>query len=247
MRFWSKWGLCILLFLATTLNYLDRQVLSVLAPTVQAEIHFGNEKLGWLFSVFYITYAVGQMAIGTVLDRTSLRIFYASRSSPGLGIGRCGAGNRFVSLLVLRGLLGVMEAPNWPSALRILSRALPPKERTLGNGIFTSGTSVGALIAPALSLGIAGCSVAMGIHRAGRPRPAVVRGLDGFTRSATLKPAWTTRPIRRRTKTEHVAPAGLWAAAASPLLVRLAHHDHHQPVSLLHHQLAADVFARCAG
>jgi MFS transporter, ACS family, aldohexuronate transporter len=195
MRFWSKWGLCILLFLATTLNYLDRQVLSVLAPTVQAELHFGNEKLGWLFSVFYITYAVGQMAVGTVLDRTNLRIFYAfavvawSLVSAGAGLA-----TGFVSLLVLRGLLGVMEAPNWPSALRILSRALPPKERTLGNGIFTSGTSVGALIAPALSLGIA--------EMFGWRWAFIALGGLGllwfavwmvFTRSADMKPAWTNQ------------------------------------------------------
>ncbi len=61
----------------------------------------------------------------------------------------------FASLLFFRLLLGAAESANWPAALRIVARALPPQDRSLGNGIFTSGTSVGALIAPTLIIGLA--------------------------------------------------------------------------------------------
>src|SRR5450755_1464675 len=68
-----KWKVCLLLFLATTLNYLDRQTLSILAPFLQKEMRLNNEALGWLFAVFYYSYTFGQMAVGPILDRSNLR------------------------------------------------------------------------------------------------------------------------------------------------------------------------------
>ncbi len=156
MRAWlSKWGICILLFLATTLNYLDRQTLSILAPIIQKEMGLDNEALGWLFAVFYYAYTFSQFGIGLILDRSNLRWAY------GLGVlawsAACaltGLSTGFWSLIFFRLLLGVMESVNWPAALRIVSQVLEPQDRPLGNGIFTSGTSIGALIAPASILGI---------------------------------------------------------------------------------------------
>jgi ACS family hexuronate transporter-like MFS transporter len=152
----GKWLLCVLLFLATTLNYLDRQTLSILAPMMQKELALDNEQLGWLFSVFYYSYTFAQFAIGGLLDRANLRWAY------GLGVllwsasaALTGLAGGFAGLVVFRLLLGLTESVNWPAAMRIVARALPPRERSLGNGIFTSGTSVGALIAPGLILGIA--------------------------------------------------------------------------------------------
>src|SRR5438034_705516 len=154
--FWGKWGLCLLLFLATTLNYLDRQTLSILAPTLQDEMHFDNEALGWLFSVFYYAYTFAHFAVGFLLDRSHLRWAFALAVLAWSAVSAAtGLVEGFVGLLVCRMLLGVTESPNWPAALRIVARALPPEERALGNGIFTSGTSVGALIAPGLILGLA--------------------------------------------------------------------------------------------
>jgi ACS family hexuronate transporter-like MFS transporter len=154
--FWSKWGLCLLLFLATTLNYLDRQTLSILAPTLQDEMHLDNEALGWLFSVFYYAYTFSQFAVGFLLDRAHLRwAFGLAVLAWSLVSALTGLASGFAGLLICRLFLGVTESPNWPAAIRIVSRALPPAERSLGNGIFTSGTSVGALIAPGLILGIA--------------------------------------------------------------------------------------------
>src|SRR5438445_6045850 len=152
----KKWQLCIVLFLATTLNYLDRQTMSILAPALQKELHLGNEDLGWLFAVFYYAYMFSQMLVGPILDRSNLRwafawaVFLWSVVSVLTGLA-----NGFVALLIFRLSLGVVESANWPAGMRVVARLLEPRERALGNGIFTSGTSVGALIAPGLILGIA--------------------------------------------------------------------------------------------
>jgi ACS family hexuronate transporter-like MFS transporter len=190
--FWGKWGLCLLLFLATTLNYLDRQTLSILAPTLQGEMRLDNEDLGWLFATFYYSYTFAQFGVGFLLDRSHLRWVFglavlawsAVAAATGLAAG-------FVGLLVCRFFLGVMESPNWPAALRIVSRALPPEERALGNGIFTSGTSIGALIAPGLILGI---SAAVGWRWAfvavGSLGVFWLAGWLAFTRRAELAHVW---------------------------------------------------------
>src|SRR6516162_5325629 len=151
----KKWQLCFILFLATTLNYLDRQTMSILAPSLQKELHLDNSALGWLFAVFYYTYMFSQMFVGPILDRSNLRWAFAwavflwsiVSALTGLATG-------FAALLIFRLSLGVVESANWPAGMRVVARLMEPQERSLGNGIFTSGTSVGALIAPGLILGI---------------------------------------------------------------------------------------------
>jgi ACS family hexuronate transporter-like MFS transporter len=118
-------------------------------------MHLDNSALGWLFAVFYYAYTLSHFAVGPILDRSHLRwafgIAVLAWSTVSM-LTALAAG--FASLVVFRLLLGVTESANWPAALRIVARALEPQERALGNGIFTSGTSVGALIAPGLILGI---------------------------------------------------------------------------------------------
>jgi len=155
MRLQKKWQLCIVLFLATTLNYLDRQTMSILAPALQRELHLNNEALGWLFAVFYYAYTFSQMAVGPILDRSNLRWAFATAVLLWSIVSvLTGLSNGFVALLIFRLSLGVVESANWPAGMRVVARMLEPRERALGNGIFTSGTSVGALVAPGLILGI---------------------------------------------------------------------------------------------
>ena len=150
-----KWRLCVLLFLATTLNYLDRQTVSILAPALQRELHLDNAHLGWLFAVFYYAYTVSQIAVGPLMDRFHLRwafglavlLWSAVSAATGLASG-------FVGLLAFRLSLGIAEAANWPGATRIVARTFEPAQRSLANGFFTSGTSFGALIAPPLILAL---------------------------------------------------------------------------------------------
>ncbi len=153
----QAWGLCALLFLATTLNYLDRQTLSILSSSIQREMHLDNEALGWLFSVFYCSYTLSQFAVGPALDRWNLRWAYSLAVLAWSAVaGLTAAAQGFAGLVSFRLLLGIAESANWPAAMRIVARLLPPADRALGNGLFTSGTSVGALIAPGLILGISG-------------------------------------------------------------------------------------------
>src|SRR6266850_99890 len=125
-----KWKICGLLFLATTLNYLDRQTLSILAPILQKEMHLDNSALGWLFAVFYYAYTLSHFAVGPILDRSHLRwafgIAVLAWSTVSM-LTALAAG--FVSLIIFRLLLGVTESANWPAAIRIVARALEPRER----------------------------------------------------------------------------------------------------------------------
>jgi len=156
---WAKWGICSLLFLATILNYLNRQTLSILAPTLQHQMHIGNEALGWLFAIFYYSYTLFHLVVGPVLDRFNVRWCFAiAVFGWSLVSGMTGLATGFAGLLVFRFLLGVMEAANWPASLRIVARVFPPKERTLATGFFTSGSSVAALIAPGVILAILAAS-----------------------------------------------------------------------------------------
>jgi len=190
--FLAKWGIPLLLFLATTLNYLDRQTLSILAPTIQKEMGLDNEALGWLFSVFYYAYTFSQFGIGLLLDRTNLRWTY------GIGVlawsASCaltGLASGFWSLIGFRLLLGITESVNWPAALRVISRILEPRDRQLGNGIFTSGTSIGALIAPGMILGVSALLGWRWAFAAVGSLGAVWLGLWlFFTRSPRLAQVW---------------------------------------------------------
>jgi ACS family hexuronate transporter-like MFS transporter len=149
----SPWGLVALLLAATTLNYLDRQTLSILAPQLQQELGLDNRLLGILFGVFYYTYTLAQFAVGPLLDRMNLRKLYGGAVAGwSAAAGLTATAGGFGGLLFWRMLLGVAESANWPAALRLIQRALPPEKRNLANGIFTSGTSIGALLAPLLVL-----------------------------------------------------------------------------------------------
>src|SRR6185503_13133336 len=137
----KKWQLCFVLFVATTLNYLDRQTMSIVAPAVQREMHLDNEALGWLFAVFYYAYTFSQMAVGPILDRANLRwAFTFAVLLWSIVSALTGLATGFVTLVICRLALGVVESANWPAGMRVVARLLEPRERALGNGIFTSGT-----------------------------------------------------------------------------------------------------------
>jgi ACS family hexuronate transporter-like MFS transporter len=203
-----KWRLCSLLFLATVLNYLDRQTVSVLAPVMQKEMGLDNVALGWIFSAFYYAYTGCQLVSGLTLDRVNLRwAFGAAVLAWSVVSALTGLASGFVSLLVFRLLLGSMESANWPGAIRIISRSFEPRERALGNGIFTSGSSVGALIAPMLIVGI---SSAFGWRWAfvGIGSLGIIwfAGWVWSTRSRDLAPIWRDPSDARRGQP-------LWAGA----------------------------------
>ena len=144
------WGLCWLMFASTVLNYMDRQTVSLLRePICQAFGITADVDFGWILAAFYLTYALFQVPAGYLVDRRDLRGSYAIAVAwwslaavatalvPNLGL-----------LIVCRALLGVGESFNWPCALRVTARILPPTDRSLGNGIFNSGAALGAVVTP---------------------------------------------------------------------------------------------------
>ena len=146
-----RWVICALIFLGTTLNYADRQILSLLAPDIQAKYHINDASFGKIVASFSFCYAVGQLVAGGWLDTVGTRIGYTiavaawsiasmlhALASSALGFG------------VVRGLLGVTESPAYPAATKILAEWFPRRERALGMGIVNAGSNLGALLVPAL-------------------------------------------------------------------------------------------------
>jgi ACS family hexuronate transporter-like MFS transporter len=144
-----------LAFFATLINYLDRQSLSVAAPILQTRFHFSSIGYSRVLFAFMLAYTIMNGASGLLIDKLGTRAGY------GLFVGwwsLCAilhAGVRGVwSLGVLRFLLGVGEAGNWPAAVRVVAEWFPAKERSLASGIFNSGSSVGAILAPPVIAGL---------------------------------------------------------------------------------------------
>jgi len=146
-----RWRMISLAFLATMINYLDRQTLSVAAPFLQEHFHISDEAYGWVVSAFLGTYTIMNGASGPLIDRLGTKIGYALcvawwSAAAALHALTTGA----LSLGVFRGLLGIGEAGNWPAAVKVVAEWFPEKERALAAGVFNSGSAVGAIVAPPL-------------------------------------------------------------------------------------------------
>jgi MFS transporter, ACS family, hexuronate transporter len=146
-----RWRMISLAFLATMINYLDRQTLSVAAPLLQERFHISDEAYGWVVSAFLGTYTIMNGASGPLIDRLGTKIGYALcvawwSAAAALHALTTGA----LSLGIFRGLLGIGEAGNWPAAVKVVAEWFPEKERALASGVFNSGSAVGAIVAPPL-------------------------------------------------------------------------------------------------
>lgn len=151
-----RWWIAGLLFLASILNYLDRQTLSILAPTIQQELRLSNEDYAFVVNCFLVAYTVATLLSGRVVDRLGVRLSLA------LFVGWWSVANILTgfarslgSLSVFRFLLGLGEAGNWTAAPKAVSEWFPARERGLAIGIYTLGATVGATIAPLLITALA--------------------------------------------------------------------------------------------
>jgi ACS family hexuronate transporter-like MFS transporter len=146
-----RWIILGLIFFGTAINYMDRQVLSVLAPDLKRLFHISDEGYGNIQAAFSMAYAIGQLASGGWLDRVGTRVGYAlalavwSMASMAHALARSALG--FGSA---RMLLGVSESPNYPTAVKVLAEWFPRSERAFGMGIVNAGTLVGAVAVPAV-------------------------------------------------------------------------------------------------
>jgi ACS family hexuronate transporter-like MFS transporter len=140
-----------MLFFATSINYMDRQVLGILAPVLQHSIGWTEQQYSYIVIAFQFSYAIGLVLAGRLIDRIGTRVGYAlimglwsisamahSLATTALGFG------------IARFFLGLGEAGNFPAAVKTTTEWFPQRERSFATGIFNSGANIGAMIAPAL-------------------------------------------------------------------------------------------------
>jgi len=144
-----RWIIVALLFFATTINYIDRQVLGILAPVLQKEIGWNEIEYGYIVTAFQLAYAIGLLFAGRLIDRFGTKLGY------GVAItlwSIAAMGHALVRTVFGFGLarfaLGVGESANFPAAIKAIAEWFPKRERALATGIFNSGANVGAVFAP---------------------------------------------------------------------------------------------------
>lgn len=164
-----RWTICALLFFATTVNYLDRQVLSLLKPHLEEIFGWSNSDYADIAAVFQFTYAISMLFAGRIIDKLGTKkgyawaiiiwsigaIIHALAIPLGQGIatvlGFVGIGAISVSMagfMFSRAVLGFGESGNFPAAIKATAEYFPKKERSFATGIFNSGSNVGAILAP---------------------------------------------------------------------------------------------------
>jgi MFS transporter, ACS family, hexuronate transporter len=145
-----RWLVCFLLFLATTVNYIDRQILALLKPILDDQLHWTNEEYGTVNAAFQAAYAVGLLLFGAFIDRVGTKIGYAvsiaAWSLSAIGHAFVGSVGGFLRARVA---LGLSEGGNFPSAIKAVALWFPRKERAFATALFNSGANVGAIVAPA--------------------------------------------------------------------------------------------------
>ena len=190
------WWICFLLFLATSIVYLDRQVLALTAAKIIAEFGLTNEQFGQIVAAFRYSYGLVQIFCGFLVDAYGPRIVFPVASGAWSLVGLLTGLATTVSMLTgLRFLLGASEAFNWPCSLKVTHSLLSPKDRPLANGIFNSGGAMGALAAPVIVTWIA-------IHWSWRAAFVVTGAVGGLWIFAWL---WVTRESADSLKGNRVA------------------------------------------
>ena len=144
-----RWRICGLVFFATTINYLDRAVISLLKSPLSLEYNWTESDYANIVVVFQICYALGLLGAGRLIDRLGTKIGYALATTLW---SFAAISHAFVTstlgFIVARGFLGVTESGNFPAAVKATAELFPKKERALATGIFNSGTNIGAILAP---------------------------------------------------------------------------------------------------
>ncbi len=168
-----RWRICALLFFATTINYIDRQVLGILAPGLQREFSWSDSQYGMMVSAFQAAYAIGFLFMGHLMDRIGCRLGYIiSISIWSIAAVLHALAKSFTGFGIFRFGLGLGESGNFPAAVKVSAEWFPKSERSLVNGIFVSGASIGAIVAPLIVPFIA--------IRYGWQWAFIVTGLFGF-------------------------------------------------------------------
>ena len=144
-----RWSICALLFFAATINYMDRQVIALLKPTLQSQLGWSEIGYSNIVFAFYVAYAAGLLVMGRVVDRLgtrkgfSLSVFVWSVAAVAHALA-----HSVLQFSMVRFVLGIGESGNFPSSIKTVAEWFPKKERALATGIFNSGTNIGAIVTP---------------------------------------------------------------------------------------------------
>ena len=144
-----RWSICALLFFAATINYMDRQVIALLKPTLQNQLGWSEIGYSNIVFAFYVAYAAGLLVMGRVVDRLgtrkgfSLSVFVWSVAAVAHALA-----HSVLQFSMVRFVLGIGESGNFPSSIKTVAEWFPKKERALATGIFNSGTNIGAIVTP---------------------------------------------------------------------------------------------------
>lgn len=220
-----RWFICLLIFLATTINYVDRQILSLLKPMLDADIGWTNIQYGWVNSFFQGAYAIGLLWFGRYVDRVGVKKGYqvsiitwsvaAVLHAPIIFlIGKemrlpsafswlaadkatLIVPSAFVAFLIARILLGLAEGGNFPAAIKGVAQWFPRRERALATSLFNAGTNAGAIFAPLLVPFLAGAL--------GWEWTFVIAGLAGFCWLLLWNPKYGNPETRPEVNTAELA------------------------------------------
>src|SRR5690348_12971164 len=147
-----KWWMLSFAFLATVINYLNRQTLSVMAPMLLQQFRMSATSYSEVVFAFMLAYTVMNGVSGRLLDRLGTRIGYGLTIAFWSGAELLNAlSSGSLSLGIFQFLLGVGEAGNYPAGVKLITEWFPPEERSHASGIFNSGASIGAILAPPLT------------------------------------------------------------------------------------------------
>ena len=163
-----RWAICGLLFLAASINYIDRQVIGILKPTLQAQFGWSEIDYGDMVFAFQAAYAIGPLFAGWLMDRVGTKIgysiamvvwslaavataaatIYGPAVAAALGVVGLTYSASVAGFMAARFLLGLGESGNFPAAIKIVAEWFPQRERALATGVFNAGTNVGAIVTP---------------------------------------------------------------------------------------------------
>jgi ACS family hexuronate transporter-like MFS transporter len=163
-----RWWICALLFFASAINYVDRQVVGILKPTLQQEFGWSEVDYGYIVMSFQIAYAIGLVSAGRLIDRIGTRrgfaiavfvwsvaamahagvLVYGPAVAAILGAGGFVVSSSVAGFIAARFALGLGEAANFPAGIKAIAEWFPRRERAFAAGLFNAGTNVGALTAP---------------------------------------------------------------------------------------------------
>jgi ACS family hexuronate transporter-like MFS transporter len=188
-----RWSICAMVCYATTVNYMDRQVLGILSPTLQHSVGWTEAQYGYIIAAFQVAYAVGLLVAARAIDGVGSRVGYVivmavwsvAAASHALARTPLGFG-------IARFFLGLGESGNFPAALKTIAEWFPRNERSLAAGIFNSGANLGAILAPLL---IPFITVRLGWRSSLALRPQLNRHLTVEGGPRKDRRIWLTIPI----------------------------------------------------